>query len=189
MIGIYKITSPRGKVYVGQSRNIERRRKRYHALRDCKGQPKLYNSIVKYGFSEHVFEVLEECLVEELNRRERYWQDFYNVLEGGLNCVLVPADGLTKVLSAETLSNMSKAKLGKKMPPVSEEWLRKRRLRRGPRGPYGPQGPHSEEHRRNIGKALQGVPKAKVTCPHCNKEGSVSNMSRWHFDNCKKKPQ
>lgn len=25
----------------------------------------------------------------------------------------------------------------------------------------------------------------KMTCPHCEKIGSVSNMKRWHFDNCK----
>lgn len=24
-----------------------------------------------------------------------------------------------------------------------------------------------------------------IQCPHCNKTGSVSNMKRWHFDNCK----
>lgn len=27
----------------------------------------------------------------------------------------------------------------------------------------------------------------KTTCPHCEKEGSVGNMKRWHFDNCKDK--
>lgn len=26
-----------------------------------------------------------------------------------------------------------------------------------------------------------------VTCPHCNKIGNISNMKRWHFDNCKLK--
>ena len=25
----------------------------------------------------------------------------------------------------------------------------------------------------------------RVACPHCDKEGSVSNMKRWHFSNCK----
>lgn len=25
----------------------------------------------------------------------------------------------------------------------------------------------------------------RVTCPHCGKEGDVSNMTRWHFNNCK----
>jgi len=30
-------------------------------------------------------------------------------------------------------------------------------------------------------------PKAKVTCPHCNKIGGVGSMGRWHFDNCFRK--
>ena len=28
---------------------------------------------------------------------------------------------------------------------------------------------------------------SKATCPHCGKEGGKSVMTRWHFDNCKKK--
>ena len=28
----------------------------------------------------------------------------------------------------------------------------------------------------------------KLTCPHCGKVGGVSNMRRYHFDNCKHKP-
>lgn len=27
--------------------------------------------------------------------------------------------------------------------------------------------------------------KRKIECPHCKKVGSISNMKRWHFDNCK----
>jgi len=27
--------------------------------------------------------------------------------------------------------------------------------------------------------------KDKIICPHCNKEGSLFGMKRWHFDNCK----
>lgn len=29
----------------------------------------------------------------------------------------------------------------------------------------------------------------KVECPHCGKQGNSGNMNRWHFDNCKMKPQ
>jgi len=45
----------------------------------------------------------------------------------------------------------------------------------------------SEEHSRKISEALTGKPQEKVTCPHCKKTGGVSAMTRWHFDNCKKK--
>ena len=29
----------------------------------------------------------------------------------------------------------------------------------------------------------------KIKCPHCDKVGIPANMKRWHFDNCKLKPQ
>jgi group I intron endonuclease len=89
MIGIYRIISPSGKIYIGQSINLERREFEYSKVYKCKGQPRLHASLVKYGFSTHLFEVIEECTAEQLNIRERHWQEFYNVLsERGLNCRL-----------------------------------------------------------------------------------------------------
>jgi group I intron endonuclease len=60
MIGIYKITSPSGKIYIGQSTNIENRFNSYRIL-DCKKQIKLYNSLKKYGWDNHIKEIVEEC--------------------------------------------------------------------------------------------------------------------------------
>jgi len=89
MIGIYKITSPSERVYIGQSIDLERREFEYSKVYKCKGQPRLHASLVKYGFSTHLFEVIEQCTMEQLNVRERYWQEFYDVLsERGLNCRL-----------------------------------------------------------------------------------------------------
>ena len=44
---------------------------------------------------------------------------------------------------------------------------------------------HSEEAKRKISETLKNKP--RVICPHCNKDGNVSNMKRYHFDNCKHK--
>ena len=89
MIGIYKITSPTKKVYIGQSINIEKRIKNYKAFNNCKNQPALYNSLKKHGVEKHKFEILCECEIHELNDKERYYQDLYSVLNNrGLNCVL-----------------------------------------------------------------------------------------------------
>jgi group I intron endonuclease len=100
--GIYKITSPNNKVYIGQSINIEKRWNDYLKLRFCKGQPKLYYSFKKYGSKNHKFEIIEKCHFEELNIKERYWQDFYNVLKEGLNCVLTCTNELPMKTSMET---------------------------------------------------------------------------------------
>lgn len=40
--------------------------------------------------------------------------------------------------------------------------------------------PKSEQHKANMRK-----PKAKVACPICCQVGGVSQMKRWHFNNCK----
>ncbi len=42
--------------------------------------------------------------------------------------------------------------------------------------------PFSEEHK----QALRKPKSTWYVCPHCNK-GGATNMTRWHFDNCKEK--
>ena len=88
MTGIYKITSPSGRIYIGQAKDLSLRFKQYLKLQNCKGQTKLYNSFIFYGVENHVFEIIEECNREKLNNKERYYQDLYNVIgENGLNCI------------------------------------------------------------------------------------------------------
>lgn len=111
--GIYKITSPSGKVYVGESIDIKSRWKEYNRF-DCKNQRKLYNSFKKYSVENHIFEILEECIFDELLCKERYWQDFYDVLNGGLNCLLTNCGDKKQVLSKETLIKMAEAQRGEK---------------------------------------------------------------------------
>ena len=45
----------------------------------------------------------------------------------------------------------------------------------------------SNETRKKISETTKNKPKSKTICPHCSKIGSISNMIRWHFDNCKLK--
>jgi len=111
--GIYKITSPSGRIYIGQSVSI-RRRYLYYRNNKCKSQPKLYHSIIKYGFDNHIFEILEECSKEDLSKRERHWQEFYNVLNNGLNCILTNCEDKKLVLSAETIKKKSESMIGSK---------------------------------------------------------------------------
>lgn len=86
MIGIYKITSPNNRIYIGQSVNIERRFNEYKKMYKSNIQIKLYRSFFKYGVDNHLFEIIEECNIENLNEKERYWQEYYNSITKGLNC-------------------------------------------------------------------------------------------------------
>ena len=66
MVGIYKITSLNNKIYIGQSIDILKRQNEYLKCY-CKNQIKLYNSILKYGWKNHKFEILTLCYPEQLN--------------------------------------------------------------------------------------------------------------------------
>jgi group I intron endonuclease len=112
-IGIYKITNPKGRIYVGQSIDIEKRFRGYKKLSNCKKQTKLYNSFIKYGTINHTFEIIELCSLDMLNEKERYWQEFYNCLNG-LNCNYVSTLNKKQLPSNEVLIKMSIAKSGKK---------------------------------------------------------------------------
>jgi group I intron endonuclease len=105
--GIYKITSPSGRVYIGESDNIDRRWKEYKNLNKSKSQRKLYSSFKYYGIEGHTFETIEECLFENLKCRERYYQDFYDVINIGLNCILTECGEKKRIFSEETLKEIS----------------------------------------------------------------------------------
>jgi group I intron endonuclease len=110
MIGIYKITSPSGKIYIGQTTNFTKR-KNYYKNGAKPYQVRIHNSLQKYGYDAHSIEFIEQCLVENLNERERYWQDFYDVIgENGLNCRLTETKDKSGFISDESKSKMSEAR-------------------------------------------------------------------------------
>ena len=91
MVGIYKLTNKiNGKVYIGQSKHIEKRLKEhvrktypgYHGPRN----PITY-ALMKYGVENFDFSVVEECKFSELNEREIYYISLYksNTKNGGYN--------------------------------------------------------------------------------------------------------
>lgn len=144
--GIYKWTSPSNKVYVGESKTLFKRRSGYEKLKPY--QIRLYNSFKFYGIENHIWEVIEICEISELKKRERYWQNFYDVLgSNGLNCRLTGTDEekgivseetrkkiglagknnknmLGKKHSEETKKKMSNSAMGRKMSEGAKEKLR-----------------------------------------------------------------
>lgn len=115
MIGIYKVTSPSGRVYIGQSVNIKKRFQDYKNLHNVKAQIKLYRSFLKYGVDNHAFEVVCLCELDDLNQLERYYQEKYKVITSGLNCLLTSTKTKKQVFSKDTLKK-KKALRGKLHP-------------------------------------------------------------------------
>lgn len=136
MVGIYKITNPKGKIYIGQSINIEKRWKYYisESYNNRDKQTKLFNSLRKYGPENHVFEIIEECLVEELNEKEIYWGGYYQCtdLNKGLNLRELGKQG---VWTKEAKIKLSKSHLGKHK--------------------------HTDESKRKISESLKGSKRTK----------------------------
>lgn len=117
MIGIYKITSPSKKIYIGQSIDIDKRFLYYKQLK-CKYQTRLYNSFKKHGVDKHKFEIIVKCEPFELNDKERYYQDLYSVTnKDGLNCRLTESLDRTGEFSTETKLKMSLSGIGKSVSP------------------------------------------------------------------------
>lgn len=69
IIGIYEITSPSGKIYIGQSNDIERRFNTYRKLQKNRIGSALYASFLRYGVDKHRFRII--CYLSEKADRHR----------------------------------------------------------------------------------------------------------------------
>jgi group I intron endonuclease len=110
--GIYKITSPTGKIYIGESLNLKTRCVVYLNPNRVKKQRGIYNSLIKYSIDEHTIEIIEFCTPDELLSRERFWQEHYNSVNEGLNCFLSSTSNKKKELSEDTKKIMSEKSKG-----------------------------------------------------------------------------
>lgn len=119
---IYKITSPTGKIYIGQTIDIKTRKCKYQNA-NCKNQTRLYNSIKKYGWENHSFEILEEIKIENLSEKEIYYIKYFDSFKKGLNCTIGGEGNSGRKLTKETREKMKKSAIGKKQ---SKETIEKR---------------------------------------------------------------
>jgi group I intron endonuclease len=152
MIGIYKITNPKGKVYIGQSIDVGHRLYEYTLKTNCQSQIKLFNSLNKYGVDNHTFEIIEECKIEELNERERYYQDLYDVLHKGLNCRLTSSTDKSGKNSLDSNLKRSNTLKGRKRGPRPDVVERNKIVHRGKT--------ISAETRKKMSDVLKGKPHA-----------------------------
>lgn len=107
---IYKIKSPRGRIYIGMTTNLELRMNYYRRLK-CKSQTKIYNSLKKYGWENHSFEVILKT--DNPVEAEIKLIEYYNSFNNGLN---LTSGGDHPNMSEETKKKMSLVKKGKVSP-------------------------------------------------------------------------
>jgi group I intron endonuclease len=115
---IYKHTSPSGKSYIGQTNDYRRRCSWHQTSTGCR---RFATAIKKYGWSEFQHEILMEGLsLGEANHWESALILEHNTLTpNGYN---LTTGGDNKLLSEETKSKISAAKLGKKRGPNKKQF-------------------------------------------------------------------
>lgn len=89
MVIIYKITSPSGRIYIGQSSNFKRRKIEYKRNK-CKAQTLLYNSFLKYGYNAHTFEIIDEVDKSLADEKEIYYIQHFNTYNTKYGLNLTP---------------------------------------------------------------------------------------------------
>ena len=138
MVGIYKLINPQGKIYIGQSINIEKRLLQYQYSSKYSLGRKIYNSIKKYGWKNHTCEIIEEYSTEQLDEKEIFWGEYYSSLgSGGLNLKLgegrgkcsdetkkLMSESAKMIMTKEHREKLSQAKKGKKRSEKAKQALR-----------------------------------------------------------------
>jgi group I intron endonuclease len=203
---IYKSVNTKNcKVYIGFDSNWPNRMK-IHKSASKKQNCKFYRAIRKYGWEsfewspiyqshnkEHTLNVMESLFIEE-----------YDSFHNGYNSTLGGDGTFGLIVSEETKRKLSATHKGKKLSPEHIEILREKGKKLvGDKNPmFGKK--HTQEHKDKISKSSKGISKpmteehkknlkchtnnsTKVLCPHCGKEGQLTNMKRWHFEKCKSK--
>lgn len=172
--GIYRIITPSGRIYIGQSINIENRIRRYKKAEYC--NRKLYYSIMKYGWENHEFDIIHVLLnsvsQDVLNHYEQYYMDFYR--NNGFKLLNVREGGSSGATSEETKEKIRKALTGHLCSPETREKIRLANL-----GYVA-----SEETRQKLSLAGKGKPtymKGKKHSEETKKKMRESGRNRVHL--------
>lgn len=165
--GIYKISNTiNGKIYIGQSVNIEHRIRahKYSTTRDDKNHPILYKAFNKYGLDNFTFDTIiicEESLLDffEIKTIELY-QSFgklgYNMTKGGsAGCTgykhteeskqKIIESNKNRIITSETKQKISISNTGRKLSDETKNAMSK--VRKGKT--------IGKEHRKQIGAGVR----------------------------------
>jgi group I intron endonuclease len=173
LCGIYKITSPKGRIYIGQCVDSISRWNSYKNMK-CERQPLLYKSFLKYGVENHSFEMihilnkdgLTKCEIkEELNILEiSYIKKMSSFKVKGNNGLNLTTGGHSTEFSEESIKKISDKAKGRKVSPktiakiVAKTTGQKRSDDTKNKISEKLTGREfSEEHKKNISNAKKGV--------------------------------
>src|ERR1035437_4075269 len=148
IIGIYKITSPTGKIYIGLSTDIYSRWKQHKSLRETDSDYKLCRSLKKHGIENHIFEIIYTLEIydkDKLNYLEAHYGKLFNVTNKRKGLNIRECGGSRgkhseeskqknseshkgKKASAETKAKQSKSQTGKKRSAETKQKQRESKI-------------------------------------------------------------
>jgi group I intron endonuclease len=188
--GIYKIENLKnGKVYIGQSVNIEQRWAEHRSAAKKLDHP-LYRAFRKYGIGGFSFAILEEVEQERLTEVEDFYLQFYKNKVEVYNVAPVAGSTYGFRHSEETKKKLAAQRIG---IPLSDE--HRESLSRAQRNSEATAIhcremaaakigiPHTPEHRAKIGAKSKGRPmteeaKSKLSASHLGKKLSDGHKAK-----------
>lgn len=185
--GIYKIESPSGKIYIGQSYNIYDRWNMHRWYAKKGFDYFIYRSFHKYGIDSHKFTVVHELPIdvsnEVITRYEQIYMDAYREC-GSIMLNMTTAAGTTKGRkhTDEARKKMSKRK--KENPNWKKGILRAIETNKGNKYSLGHR--HSEETKKKMSEAHRGN-KSAIGRPAWNKGKSFSEETKKKMSEAAKK--
>jgi hypothetical protein len=168
MVGIYKITSPSGRIYIGQSWNIINRFRQYKNIWHTRDQPVLNRSFEKYGIAAHDFQLVHE-LPEDVDQiildtyEIIYWSSYKEAGAKMMNAKEPGRGGKHFPETIERMKGTGNHRYGKKHLEETKAIMREKAIGRKPsqkcieaasRATKGK--PHSEERREKMSEAQEG---------------------------------
>lgn len=123
---IYKLTSPSGKSYIGQTINFKERYSVYRRRKKNSIGKRLYHALNKYnGIENFEVEILTKVIItenvielrEKLKELEIFYIKEYDTFNSGYNLTIGGEGALGRVLSEETKEKISKANKGNNAVP------------------------------------------------------------------------
>lgn len=160
---IYKIISPNNKIYIGQTKNFEKRKLSYKYLQ-FKNQIKLWNNCKKYNWNPiDTIEIIDECDVRcknILDMLEIYWIKEYNSFanKNGLNLTKggFGSEGIKQ--SPESIAKRVLSNTGKKRTQETKD-----KISIGNKGKTRSKETIEKYRKNNLGKILSKETKEKIS--------------------------
>jgi group I intron endonuclease len=184
-VGIYKITNPKNKIYIGQSGDIHNRFLDYKQL-NCKNQIKLYNSFLKYGVDKHRFDIVCICDKCDLNTYEKYYISLYQTTnkKTGLNLKEGGSHGSWSDEVKEKIGNYHRGKV------MSEESKLKMSIAKRNMSPETKKKmSDAKKAAGTIPPSRKGIPHTKETLIQIQKTKHIKRLNNQDYGKWRKKKQ